>query len=96
METYWGRARHYFDTTNPLNLLASSQRLQDCQLLLERHREGHCKVDDVEEVEDLWRAKTLCQSAFHPDTGEMMILPGRMAAQVSLLWKEQESDRVCV
>ena len=78
--TYWGRARHYFDTTNPSNLLVSTKHLYQSRLLLEQYRAGLlpgvCR-------EDLWRAKTVCQSAFHPDTGDLMFLPGRMAAQVS-------------
>ena len=121
--SYWGRARHYLDTTNPLNLLVTETRLHQYKVLLERYREGHIQAglnisttihiyqhtnihryihtyiqhttyiiyqDIIPTVyqdvspEDLWRAKTICQSAFHPDTGELMFLPGRMAAQVSL------------
>ena len=87
--TYWGRARHYFDTTNPLNLLVPTRRLEEYRLLLQQHQDG--ELQDVD-MEELWRARTVCQSALHPDTGEVMFLPGRMAAQVSCDDDDDDDD----
>ena len=36
--TYWGRARHFFTVTNPLNLLASSSQLDEAKDVISRYR----------------------------------------------------------
>jgi len=69
--TYWGRAKHFFITTNPANLLATEQELQEAKNLLEKYKKG--EVKNVNE-DDLWKAKTLYESAFHPDTGIVFII----------------------
>jgi len=78
--TYWGRAQHFFTTTNPLNLFATPAQLQAAKETVEKYRRGE-KIPNMTE-DQIWAAKHLYDSAYHPDTGELMFMPGRMSAQV--------------
>lgn len=82
--TYLNRAKHFFLLTNPLNLLASGKDLDRAQRILNEYKAGKRSIDGCNTLDELWEAKYLYDSAFHPDTGEKMILVGRMSAQVPM------------
>jgi hypothetical protein len=37
-DTYIGRAKHFFQTTNPLNIFVTNTRLEEAKCLLTRYR----------------------------------------------------------
>ena len=78
--TYWGRARHFFETTDPSTILYSDAELDAAKNLLDNYRNGQEPAGTTEE--QIWRAKVLYDSAFHPQTGEKNFFIGRMSCQV--------------
>ncbi|KAH8359990.1 hypothetical protein KR093_009969, partial [Drosophila rubida] len=81
--TYCGRAKHFFLLTSPLNLLTTSSGLDRAKDIVEKYRAGK-PVPECKTIDDVWRAKYLYDSAFHPETGEKQIIIGRMAAQMPM------------
>lgn len=78
--TFVGRAKHFFITTNPLNVLATDLELDEAKAIVEAYRSGQ---EDKSLSEDrIWEAKQLYDSAFHPQTGEKLFILGRMSFQV--------------
>lgn len=76
---YIGRLKHFTLLTNPMNILASCSALENAKSVVQRYKKKE-KLYITEE--ELWKNKYLFDSAYHPDTGELMVLPGRMSFQV--------------
>lgn len=78
--TFEGRAKHFFATTNPLNVLASDEELARAKHIVDSYREGTEDKNLTEE--EIWKAKELYDSAYHCQTGEKLFILGRMSFQV--------------
>ncbi|KAF9164271.1 hypothetical protein BGX21_000039 [Mortierella sp. AD011] len=76
---YLGRVRHFIQVTSPLNLFVSKQGLADAKNLISDYNAG--RITNVEPSK-LWRAKEICDSTLHPDTGKPIFLPFRMSSFV--------------
>uniref|UniRef100_H2ZFE1 Sidoreflexin n=1 Tax=Ciona savignyi TaxID=51511 RepID=H2ZFE1_CIOSA len=78
--TFTGRLRHFCSITDPRKALVSESKLENAKNTVLAYRAGNCIGDTTKD--QLWNAKQLYDSAFHPDSGERMTLLGRMSFQV--------------
>ncbi|KAJ3209196.1 Sideroflexin-5 [Dinochytrium kinnereticum] len=77
--SYLGRLKHFAEVTDPRNLFASNTALTEAKTLVDNHKKG---MNTSVSPEQLWAAKKLVDSTYHPDTGEKIFLPFRMASFV--------------
>ncbi|KAL5263619.1 hypothetical protein ACHWQZ_G008849 [Mnemiopsis leidyi] len=78
--SYIGRAKHFFSVTDPRNVLLRGSQLDQAKVLLQKYREHKEPVGTTDE--QVFAAKKMYESAFHPETQQKMFLPGRMSFQV--------------
>lgn len=77
--TYMGRLKHFYYVTHPFNAFTMSSTLEKCKETVDKYKnkEKLCITED-----ELWHAKHLLDSAYHPDTGEKVPCLSRMCSQV--------------
>ncbi|KAF9372167.1 hypothetical protein CPC16_002625, partial [Podila verticillata] len=78
--TYLGRVKHFIKVTSPRNLFVSGKGLEDAKNLINDYNAG--KLPASTDPAKLWRAKEICDSTLHPDTGKPIFLPFRMSCFV--------------
>ncbi|EDV20753.1 Sideroflexin-1 [Trichoplax sp. H2] len=78
--TFMGRFKRFFNVTNPMNGLHSDKELFQAKELVEAYRENREPPGTT--LQQIRQAKTIYDSAFHPDSGDLMNVIGRMSFQV--------------
>lgn len=77
--TFIGRFRHFAWMTNPINGFTSTSNLVQAKELVESYRVGSEPPGTTKE--QVTHAMQLYKSAFHPDSGELQNIFGRMSFQ---------------
>uniref|UniRef100_A0A034VL69 Sidoreflexin n=1 Tax=Bactrocera dorsalis TaxID=27457 RepID=A0A034VL69_BACDO len=80
LSTFAGRFRYFAWMTDPRTVIVSNDRLLQAKTLVESYRVG--KEPETATQEQVKYAMKLYSSAFHPDTGELQNVTGRMSFQV--------------
>lgn len=79
-KTFVGRCKHFFWVTDPRTCVIGEKKLYEAKALLEQYRK---KQEPAGTTRDqIIYAKKLYESAFHPDSGELQNVFGRMSFQV--------------
>lgn len=78
--TFYGRFRHFAYISNPLLSLRPEKDLYAAKELYFQYKEGKESANTT--FEQLVSAKQLYESAFHPDSGELQNVFGRMSFQM--------------
>jgi len=78
-DTFVGRFKHFAWMSNPLNGLVPSSQLMEAKQLVQEYRVGREPPGTTEK--QVIRAMQLYRSAFHPDSGELQNVFGRMSFQ---------------
>ncbi|XP_013191346.1 sideroflexin-2 [Amyelois transitella] len=78
--SFYGRFRHFAFISNPLLSLASEKELLEAKELYNQYKAG--KEPSGTPLKKVIRAKQLYESAFHPDSGELQNVFGRMSFQM--------------
>lgn len=78
--TFFGRFKHFLWVTDPRSCVVSEKKLYEAKTLIEQYRSGQEPAGTTRD--QIMYAKKLYESAFHPDSGELQNVFGRMSFQV--------------
>ncbi|KAM3960100.1 sideroflexin 2 [Aphomia sociella] len=78
--TFFGRFKHFAFISNPLLSLVPEKELYEAKELYFKYKERQEPKDTP--IDKVIRAKQLYESAFHPDSGELQNVFGRMSFQM--------------
>ena len=81
-KTFQGRFRHFVEMTHPKHMFHSSDTLDLAHKHISNYQSGNRREFQQLSVQEQWRIKYIYDSAFHPDSGDKMLLPFRMCAQI--------------
>jgi len=78
--TFTGRLKHFANVTDPRLVFLPTRRYLEAKQLVDQYKAG--QEPPGTSLQQLYRAQKLYQSAFHPDTGDLQNVMGRMSFQV--------------
>ncbi|KAF0753322.1 hypothetical protein AaE_005738 [Aphanomyces astaci] len=79
--TYFGRWKHFNELVSPSGFLLSDDEIAKSQQLIDNFKTGTLAPGQVPDA-DLWKARRVVETVFHPQTGEKLPVLFRMPAFV--------------